>query len=104
MSDELIPVATLEQLKKDGMQAVSCGGREVLLCPVGDAVYAVENRCSHADQALSEGKLKGQRIICPLHGAAFDVRTGEALSRPARTAIDTYKVVIEGEQVFLNMP
>ena len=103
MSDR-IPVAPASEFQKGRMEVVECDGRQVLVCATAEGVYALENRCSHADQALSEGKLKGHRIICPLHGAAFDVRTGEALSRPARDAIDTFPVVLEDDHVFIEAP
>ncbi len=56
------------------MAACQVGGLEVLICQVEGSYYAVSNRCSHANQRLSGGKLHGHAISCPLHGAQFDVR------------------------------
>lgn len=71
------------------------GGAAVLLCRVGADVHAVAERCTHEDVSLSLGALCGHRLHCPLHGSAFDVRTGEALEEPAEEALATWSVRIE---------
>lgn len=81
---------------------VEVDGREILLCHTADGMFAIDNLCSHAAERLCGGKLKGNRIHCPLHGAAFDVRDGSALSRPASVALQTFPVAIEGEDVLLG--
>ena len=57
---------------------------------------------THAEARLCEGKLKGNKILCPLHGAAFDVRDGSALTRPASIALKTYAVEISGDDILLQ--
>ena len=74
---------------------VEANGREILLCHTADGFFAVDNLCTHAAARLCEGKLKGHRILCPLHGAAFDVRDGSALTRPASVALATYSVQVD---------
>jgi nitrite reductase/ring-hydroxylating ferredoxin subunit len=77
--------------------------------PVGPvAVYHFSGRvsaagdvCPHAGARLSEGALEGTVVTCPLHGSQFDVCTGERLRGPADVEIKTYRVDIEGGQVFL---
>lgn len=66
-------------------------------------VYAAQDVCPHAGAHLSEGDLEGFVITCPLHGSQFDVRTGERLRGPADLEIKTYRVEIEGAQVFLRL-
>lgn len=102
MTTDLIKVAHLDDFPANGLKVVARGGREILLCRLGDTVYAVDNLCSHAAEKLCNGKLKGGKIFCPLHGAAFDVKTGAALSRPASVAIETFEVVLEGGEVFMH--
>ncbi len=80
---------------------VEVDGREILLCHTADGLFAIDNLCTHAAERLCGGKLKGHRIHCPLHGAAFDVRDGRALSRPATVALQTFPVEIQGEDVLL---
>ena len=80
---------------------VEADGMEVLLCHTADGFFAVDNLCTHAAARLCEGKLKGHRILCPLHSAAFDVRDGSALSRPATVALATYPVHVDGEDIII---
>ena len=95
-------VAELADLPPGGMLVVERAGREVLLCRQGDAVYAVDNLCSHAAERLCNGKLKGNRLFCPLHGAAFDITSGAALSRPASRPIASYVVELRDGAIYLG--
>lgn len=64
-------------------------------------VYAAGDVCPHAGARLSEGALDGPVITCPLHSSQFNVCTGQRLRGPADVAIKTYRVEIEGTQVFV---
>jgi len=57
-----------------------------------EGFFALEDRCSHAEVALSEGEVDGCLIECWLHGSAFDVRTGVPTSLPAITLVKTYSI------------
>ncbi len=70
---------------------------------VGGQVYAVQDVCPHAGARLSEGPLDGRVVTCPLHGSQFNVCTGERLRGPADIEIRTYRVEVEGAQVFLRV-
>jgi 3-phenylpropionate/trans-cinnamate dioxygenase ferredoxin subunit len=94
-------VARLGDIPAGKTLRVEVDGREILLCHTADGLFAVDNLCSHAAERLCGGKLKGHRILCPLHGAAFDVRDGSALSRPASVALQTFPVQIVGEDILL---
>lgn len=98
---EFIMVADLADIPQGKTLCVEVGGTEVLLCHTAEGVFAVDNLCSHAAERLCDGKLKGHRILCPLHGAAFDVRDGAVLSRPASIPLKTWPVKVEGESVLL---
>lgn len=78
-------------------------GVEVLLCNVGGEIYAVEDICTHDGGALDQGELEGARIICPRHGANFDVRTGEALTLPAVMPLPTYRVRVDGDDIYVEI-
>jgi len=75
------------------------GAREIVVCRTKDGIYAVDNICTHADARLSEGRLRGNRLLCPLHGAAFDVRDGRVLGAPATVPLVSYPVRITGDRV-----
>lgn len=97
-------VATLEDIPQGKTLCVEIGGKEVLLCHTSEGVFAIDNMCSHAAARLCEGKLKGSKILCPLHGAAFDVRDGSALTRPAVRPVASYKVSLSGNDILLAIP
>ena len=71
---------------------VDVEGVKVCVARVGDEVFAISDICSHAEANLSEGEYKGYVIECWLHGAEFDLRTGEAITLPAVAPVKTYKV------------
>jgi nitrite reductase/ring-hydroxylating ferredoxin subunit len=77
---------------------------DVLLVRVAGAVHAVDNRCTHADACLHEGRIRGHRIICPLHGASFDVRTGAVLAKPALVPLQRYEVREHDGAIHLLLP
>ena len=96
-------VAGMDELPRGETLCVEIDGREILLCHTTDGIFAVDNLCSHAHARLCEGKLKGQKILCPLHGAAFDVRDGSALSRPAIRPIASHKVELDSESILVAL-
>jgi len=78
-------------------------GTEVLLCNVDGAIYAIEDVCTHDGAPLDQGELEECRIVCPRHGAEFDVRTGEVLKLPAVMPLPTYSVRIEDDNVYVDV-
>jgi 3-phenylpropionate/trans-cinnamate dioxygenase ferredoxin subunit len=97
------PVAKLSHIPNGATQRVTTGGRDVLLCNVDGAVYAVEDVCTHDGGALDAGELEGCRIMCPRHGAYFDVTTGTALTLPAILPLPTYAVRVDGDDIYLDV-
>jgi len=70
---------------------------------MGSDVFACEDRCSHAEFPLSEGEMVDDFVIeCGLHGAQFDIRTGEVLEPPADERIQMLEVKIEDDVVFVR--
>ena len=101
MSAEFIPVLALSELPVGAMRAVMIGTRELLVCHTKDGVFAVDNVCSHAYARLCEGRLRGTRLICPLHGASFDVRDGRVLGLPAARPLAAFAVRLSAGMVEL---
>lgn len=73
------------------------GGEAIAVVRTRKGIFAIEDRCSHADVALSEGEVDDCSIECWLHGSAFDLRNGVPLSLPAVTAVPTYQVRVVGD-------
>jgi 3-phenylpropionate/trans-cinnamate dioxygenase ferredoxin subunit len=88
---------TLCELGAGRMKSCVLAGREILICHTPEGFFAVDNTCTHADARLSEGRLRGTRVICPLHGASFDVRDGRVLGAPAERALAVHALrIVDG--------
>ena len=65
--------------------------------------YAVEVWCSHQRVSLINGDLEDYELMCPLHGACFDIRTGKHLSLPAVRPLKSYKVKLQEDQILVKI-
>jgi 3-phenylpropionate/trans-cinnamate dioxygenase ferredoxin component len=95
-------VTSLERLPDGVGIRVDAGVRRLALFRRGNEVFALDDRCSHAEASLAEGEVYGDTVECPRHGSAFDLRTGAALSLPATCAVATYLAEVVGGDVFVD--
>jgi len=79
------------------------GSHGVLVCRVAGRLHAVENNCSHRDTPLADGRLKGPLIMCPLHGAQFDVRTGAHQGPPAFAPIACFEITETADHASITL-
>ena len=79
--------------------AIDVDGTSVCVARVGEEVFAIADTCSHSDASLSEGEILDFKIECWLHGAEFDLRTGEALTPPATSGLKVFNVERNGNQI-----
>jgi 3-phenylpropionate/trans-cinnamate dioxygenase ferredoxin subunit len=77
-------------------------GEPICVTRVGDEVFAIGDTCSHSDASLAEGEVTEYKIECWLHGAEFDLRTGQALTPPAVAPVKTYSVSVDGDSVTVD--
>ncbi len=84
------------------MRFCDVGEYGVVVCRVQGELYALEDNCSHADTPLSEGRLRGYQLTCPLHGSSFDVRDGSHSGPPAYTGVPWYQVTTTETGVVLE--
>ena len=92
-----VPACPLSEVPEHGARRVVIDGIGIAVVGTDEGVFAIADRCSHADVALSEGEVDGCTIECWLHGSAFDLRTGMPLSLPAITPVATFPVRIVGD-------
>lgn len=95
-------VATLEQCPPGSLRPVMVGPEPVVLANVDGVVYAVRDRCSHEDYPLSDGELEGSILVCPFHGARFDVTSGAARGLPAVRPVKSYPVEIREDGIYIQ--
>lgn len=93
----------LDQLIEGKPVLIEKDGKSICVARVGAEIFAVADTCTHSDASLSEGDVSGFKIECWLHGAEFDLRTGEALTLPANIPLETYAVKIDGNSVTVEI-
>jgi len=84
-------------------KAVYVEQQSILIANVDSQFYAIENRCSHDHAPLEGGEIEGDQVICPRHGAAFCLKTGEVLCPPAYEDIETYPIRVQGEDLEVEL-
>jgi len=99
----LVRVSSLSELQPGDKKAVKVDGETVLLVNVERKIYAVSDICTHEYAELVNGFLMEDIITCPLHLSRFKVDTGEALSPPATKPLKTYKVILQGADIYLDV-
>ena len=97
-------ICKISDIPENGMKSFDVDGDPVLIAKVNGELLSIADTCSHALAYLSEGELLVEecQVQCPDHGAIFDLRTGEALALPAVSPVDTYKVTVDGDDVFVE--
>lgn len=76
------------------------GDTPILVVNLDGDFYAVEDQCTHEDFELSAGTISDGQVECTLHGARFDLRTGEALCAPAYAPVAKFPVKVEDGAVW----
>ncbi len=95
--------ATEEEFAKTDRKLVDFGGeKQIGLFKVDDKYHAISAWCSHQKASMVHGDLEGHELMCPLHGARFDVRTGKNLSLPAVRPVARYPVKVEDGTVYIK--
>lgn len=85
------------------LRSIEIEGRSLLIARVDGKLNAMDGRCSHMGYDLSKGRAEGPLVTCRLHGAQFDMRTGEVLRNMSAKPLRTYPVTEENGQVFVDL-
>ncbi len=96
-----VQIGAVDTLPRDRGIRVTLGDDRIAMFRIGEEVFAVSDRCSHAEASLAEGEVFDYEVECPRHGSEFDLRTGKPLSLPATKPVPTYEVAIEDGVVYL---
>ncbi|HYG95246.1 MAG TPA: non-heme iron oxygenase ferredoxin subunit [Nocardioides sp.] len=102
MSDDFQRACALDEIREDEAVGVTVGAQAVALARHGDEVFAVEDQCSHAAVALSEGEVEDCTVECWLHGSRFDLRTGKPTGLPATEPVATFPVEVRADGVYVD--
>jgi nitrite reductase (NADH) small subunit len=91
-----------DEVKPGTICELQVGGAAVALANVGGKFCAISSICAHEGGPLGEGELEGQIVTCPWHGWQFDVTTGK-VAQSTNMGVDTYKVEVRGEDVYVDV-
>jgi len=101
-------VGKKEDFPVGSIREVSVQGKAYAISNIGGKLYGTDGRCGHAGGMLSHGHLVGIVVTCPNHGAQYDITSGKNLKKPyvpfaKAPSLKTYKVVVDGENVTLDI-
>jgi 3-phenylpropionate/trans-cinnamate dioxygenase ferredoxin subunit len=98
-----VRACALSEVAEGQALRVEVDGLDVAIVRDGDEVFAIEDECSHAAVALSEGDVAHCEIECWMHGSRFDLRTGKPLGPPATEPVPVFPVKVDGDDVLVDL-
>jgi nitrite reductase/ring-hydroxylating ferredoxin subunit len=75
------------------------GGKRIAVFNLGGSFYAIDDTCTHRGGPLSEGRIDGEEVVCPWHGAHFNIKTGAVCAPPATNGVSRYNVRVSGDDI-----
>lgn len=103
-------VAEYKDLEQDFRKRVVIEGTAIMLTLLADKVYAVQDKCTHLGASLSKGVQRNEEVQCRLHGATFDLKTGEVVEKahvgfikmPTKK-LKTFKTEVKEGKVYVEL-
>lgn len=96
-------IAKVGEIDEDEAKKVVIGDQHIAVFNLGGDYYATDDICTHAYASLSEGYVEDGCVECPLHAGRFDIKTGKAQGVPVTEDIKTFKVKVDGDQIFVEV-
>jgi len=103
MADNVVRVCAQSEIEPDSVKAYEVGDRRLAVFNIAGNYYVTDDECTHAAASLADGMLEDGVIECSLHFGAFDVKTGEVKAPPCSISLRTYKVVLQGDDVCVDL-
>jgi 3-phenylpropionate/trans-cinnamate dioxygenase ferredoxin subunit len=101
---EFVEIAPVAELPVGERLFIEAAGRSIVIFNLAGKFYAIGDVCSHDSGPVGDGDIEQHEIICPRHGARFDIRTGKATSLPAVVDIPSYPVRVVGDMLEIGLP
>ena len=96
-----VRVGSAADMPEDSGLVVKAGGEEIAIFKVEDAYFGCSARCPHAGAPLADGFLDGTVVTCPWHGWSFELN---CVGAAPRDGVERYKVVAEGNDLYVELP
>jgi 3-phenylpropionate/trans-cinnamate dioxygenase ferredoxin subunit len=101
---EFVEIAPASELPNGERLFVELGDKPIVIFNIAGQLFAIGDVCSHDDGPLGDGVVEGHNVVCPRHGAEFDVQTGKAMAMPAVIDIPAYSVLVRDGTIFVGIP
>ena len=101
---EYIEIAPADKVPEGERLFIEVGGKSIVIFNLAGHLFAIGDVCSHDNGPVGDGEIEETEIICPRHGARFDIRTGKATSLPAVMDISSYPVRVVQGIIEIGMP
>jgi 3-phenylpropionate/trans-cinnamate dioxygenase ferredoxin subunit len=101
---DFIEIASQDDLPPGERLFLEIDGENIVILNIAGLLYAIGDVCSHDNGPLGEGELDGNEIVCPRHGARFDIRNGKVTALPAVEDIPAYPVRVVNGSIEVGIP
>lgn len=101
---DFVAVASEEELPNGKRLFVTVDEYSLVVFNIAGEYFAIADLCSHDNGPLGEGEIEEYEVVCPRHGARFDVRSGRATALPAVVDIPAYPTRVTDGQIEVGLP
>jgi len=101
---EYLEILPADQLPDGERVFIEVAGRSLVIFNLAEKLFAIGDVCSHDGGPVGDGEIEEYEIICPRHGARFDIRTGKVTSLPAVVDIPSYPVRVVDGMIQIGIP
>ena len=103
MAENVVRVCAQSEIGPETAKAYEVGDKRLAVYNLGGEFFITDDECTHASASLADGILEDGIIECTLHFGAFDVKTGVVKAPPCSIALRTYKVILQGDDVCVDL-
>lgn len=103
MTDHIVRVCAQSEVAPASVKAFEVGDLRLAVYNIDGQYFVTDDECTHAAASLADGILEGDIIECSLHFGSFNVKTGAVEAPPCELALRTYKVVLQGDAVCVDL-
>jgi len=102
-ADRIMRVCSQSDVEPGSVKAFAVGDHMLAVYNLDGTFYITDDECTHAAASLADGMLEGDVIECCMHMGSFHVPTGNVVAPPCEVPLRTYRVVLDGDDVFADL-